>query len=291
MKSSIIVIILASTLLSFCQHPETKSEFPYHLNIPDETFTMPKILEEISGITLLNDSIMLCIQDENGILFYYDLKNKKLQKQIGFGKDADYEDLALVDDALYVLQSNGQLHLLKDFGNNTTVKTKIYKTALKRPNDCEGLCYDAANNRLLIALKEKPEISTSQNFENFRAVYAFDLPEKKLNPEPAVLIPLNKLHIDENDKLVKDKSNLTKFHPSAIEIHPLSGNIYILASKGQVLLVMNKHGEIIAFEKLSKKIFTQPEGLAFAADGTLYISNEGAGKFGNILKFEIKQPQ
>lgn len=282
MRKTILLLTLSATMLCFCRPPGTNDNFRYNLNKPDDIFNMPEILVEISGIELLNDTIMVCIQDENGVLFYYDLKNKQLQKQITFGKDADYEDLAIVNDEVFVLQSNGNLHRLKHFESEKTITTTVHKTALKRANDCEGLCFDAKNNRLLIALKEKPEIDPTQNLEGFRAVYPFDLASKQLENEPAILIPLGKQHTSAES----DKKHIN-FHPSAIGIHPISGNIYILASKGKALMVINQQGEIIAYEKLRKKIFPQPEGIAFATDGTLYISNEGAGGFGNILKFEM----
>jgi uncharacterized protein YjiK len=290
MRKAALMLTLSAALLCFCQQPASNSNFIYHLGQPDDTYKMPEILEEISGITLLNDTIMLCIQDENGVLFYYDLKNRKLQKQIRFGNDADYEDLAMVGDDVFVLQSNGDLHQIKDFNSEKAIITSTHKTALKRSNDCEGLCYDVENNGLLVALKEEPEIGPSQNFDGFRAVYSFDLVKNQLSNEPAILIPLSKQPAAENATSGSDENHI-KFHPSAIEIHPLTGDIYVLASKGKALIVMNRQGEIIAYEKLRKKIFPQPEGMAFAPDGTLYISNEGSGEFGNILKFEIKPPQ
>jgi uncharacterized protein YjiK len=289
MRKTIFLLIFSTTLLSFCQQPNRNTDFIYNLNKPDETFVLPEILEEVSGITLLNDSIMLCIQDENGILYFYHLDNKTLLKQIKFGKDADYEDLALVGDEVFVLQSNGSLHRLKNFDNQKNISATIHKTALKRANDCEGLCLDSENNRLLIALKEKPEINANQNFAGLKAIYAFDLANDQLIAEPAIFISLDKLHTGKN-ALIERNEKTAKFHPSAIQIHPITGNIYVLASKGQALIVMNPKGEILAYEKLRRKIFSQPEGLTFAPDGTLYISNEGAGSSGNILKFKMRKP-
>jgi DNA-binding beta-propeller fold protein YncE len=40
-------------------------------------------------------------------------------------------------------------------------------------------------------------------------------------------------------------------------------------------MILNSTGEIIGLEKLNKKIHSQPEGIVFGKDGTLYISNEG----------------
>ena len=41
--------------------------------------------------------------------------------------------------------------------------------------------------------------------------------------------------------------------------------------------------------KLKKKIHEQPEGIVFAQDGTMYISNEGKEGKGKIYKFAYNE--
>ena len=53
-----------------------------------------------------------------------------------------------------------------------------------------------------------------------------------------------------------------------------------------MLLIINQAGEIQHMVKLSKKIHRQPEGITFAKDGTLYISNEGKGGHGRIFVYK-----
>ena len=79
------------------------------------------------------------------------------------------------------------------------------------------------------------------------------------------------------------------FSPSAIAINPLTGNIYVTSSVGKMLLILDPEGQIMHIEKLSKKVHPQPEGLCFAPDGALYISNEGKGDHdGMIYRFNYK---
>ena len=114
-----------------------------------------------------------------------------------------------------------------------------------------------ANNRLLLASKNKGKI------------YAYE-------PGTGTLKELWK--IDEK-----------KFAPSALAIHPVTHDIYVISSAGKQLLVLSADGNIKESHQLTSKQFKQPEGMAFAANGDLYISNEGKGGEGNILLFPYQK--
>jgi hypothetical protein len=105
----------------------------YSFNQPDATWELPSSLSEISGIGLLNDSVMVCQEDENGILYLYNLSSKKVDKTISFGKQNDYEDLAIVGADVYILQSNGNIFQVGNYLQSPVV-TK-YKTVLTGKND------------------------------------------------------------------------------------------------------------------------------------------------------------
>jgi len=53
-----------------------------------------------------------------------------------------------------------------------------------------------------------------------------------------------------------------------------------------MLIILNPKGEIEDLIPLDPKIFRQPEGICFSPNGDLYISSEGKGKSGYILKFD-----
>ena len=275
------------------QHP-----FPYDLDHPSEKYILPTILEEISGNVLLNHRIMICIQDEEGDLFFYNLSEKRLLKRVDFGKDADYEDVALTERDAWILRSNGTLYNLRSYDDEDKIETREIKTDLSGKNNCEGLCYDPVENRLLIALKGKPELSDDQDFNGYKAIYSFDLNKEKLSRDPAYLIELRKFKDLENASLYEkishriastlEESDDIRFQPSALAIHPLSGEIYVLASVGKALVVMNRDGELQSINPLDKWLFVQPEGICFGADGTLYISSEGDGGNGLLMRFNMK---
>lgn len=290
----LFMILIAKPLFSQ-EEGNNRFHFPYDLDNPERKYYLPDILMEVSGNVLLNERIMICIQDEEGDLFFYDLDEGRLLKRVDFGKDADYEDVVLVEDEVFVLRSNGTIYRLREFENEETLRTKEIKTRLTKKNNCEGMCYDPVENCLLIALKGDPEADDDQDFDGFKAIYNFDLDDEKVSKKPEYLINLSKIKDLENASLYEkishriaetfEESGDIRFQPSAIAIHPLTDLIYILASVGKAIVVMDRTGEMIHVEKLDKWQFVQPEGITFSPDGTLYISSEGDGGNGKLMRF------
>ena len=78
------------------------------------------------------------------------------------------------------------------------------------------------------------------------------------------------------------------FSPSAIAVHPKTGQMYVLSSVGKILVVLDAKGNVQKVEKLDKSEYRQPEGLCFAKDGTMYMSSEGKGGKARIYRFDMR---
>ena len=270
--------------------------FPYDLSKPSEKFKLPGELTEISGIDVYKKFKLVCVQDEKGEIYEYDVKKGEVKHSHDFGKKGDYEAIANVNDTIYVLESSGNIFRVTDL-NSDLQKTHEFKTSLNKENDSEGLCYDKKNNRLLVACKKK----AGAGIKNARAIYAFDLKSGEVDPKPAYLVSIDevKAYIHKTDRAkfigqaIKDLLDPEKgdvaFQPSEIAIHPISGDIYLISTVGKILLVLDPSGKIVCIKELDTEVFKQPEGLTFMQDGTMYISDEGQQGHGNILKFDYKE--
>jgi len=250
-------------------------DIAYHLKKPDQKITLKSELEEISALSYVKDGILICIQDENGIIYFVDINEEEVTTKVKFGKKGDYEGIEVVGNSAYVLRSDGTLFEVINFTSDD-FKVNEFVTPLNTANDTEGLSYIPKKHSLLIACKENAYIDKKR--QNERAVYQFNLKTNSLDEKPFILIDEAQIASLVNNKIA--------FHPSGIAQHPITQEWYIIASKGKLLVVVDKKGNIIAVKKLHKKIFKQPEGICFAPDGTLFISNEGKGGKGNILRFE-----
>ena len=254
-----------------------QSNGPYVLNKPTNKYTVGKGLKEISGLAWYKKDHFATIQDEDGEIYIYDLSKQDVIEKIKFTKDGDYEDIAIVGKKVFVLRSDGTLFKVKDLGDKDQ-ETKKYKTHLDDGNDTEGLCYDENNKRLLILCKEDP----GKKMKGERAIYAWDIAKKELSKKPVIRIKESEVRHHLESKGVKVK----RFKPSGLDVHPITGEIYVIASVGKALVILSGTGEVQEAFPLNEKLFEQPEGICIMENGDLLISNEGKKKKGNILKFE-----
>lgn len=257
-------------------------DFPYDLNTPNDRYELSKELEEVSGICMSPQGMLGMVQDEIGRVYVFNTETRYLENILHFRDKGDFEGIEIVGDTAYVLKSNGKLYELANFRSRDLV-IRDYKTFLSEDNDTEGLGYDPKNHYLLIACKSSPSYE-ERSYKGNRAIYAFDLRSKQLLPEPYLLI---------NRDMVESytgKEN-QKFKPSGLALHPLSNDLYVIASAGQLMVVIDQHASIKWIMELEKKVLRQPEGICFAPDGTMYIASEGDGEDGYVLKFLPQKTQ
>ena len=234
---------------------------------------LPDMLKEISGIAYIDAAHFACIQDEIGIIYIYNIETGKIEKEIPFAGPGDFEGITLVGNEAYVVRADGKLYAITDISGDQHV-IKEYSTPLTVKHDVEGLCYDKNNNRLLLAAKEtKP---------GYNGIYAFDLVSKKLKEKPVLIIDMPQVLQGAGQKK-KPQEIMT----SAINIHPISNDIYATDGRKAQLFILDKEGKIKRLFDLNSRDFSQPEGISFNPAGEMFISNEGVKDAGNILKVSI----
>lgn len=277
------ISIVATTVLGLILFFAFREQLP---QVNDQTkifeqvdrWELPSELKEISAMVWLEDNTLAAIQDEDGIIFIYDLMQRKVTDKLRFGPSDDYEGLAIAGTTAYVLRSDGAIIEVNDY-KESKIKTITYTTHFSAKNNMESLFFDAKNNQLLIAPKDKDLKNKGQ-----KGIYGFDLKEKQFKTEPIFSIPM-----DDNVLKRFRKKDLEKtFRPSDLAIHPVTGEIYILEGADPKLLIMDAEGRLKKVHELSKKKFPQPEGITFSPKGKMYISSEGKKKGkGTITELKI----
>lgn len=247
--------------------------------VVNKKWPLPRALEEVSGISHVNDTIVACVQDEEGIIFIYNLENEGVERKINFGEQDDYEGIAIVNESAFVVNSAGTLFEIKNF-KNEDFEVVIYENFLTEDHNVEGLCFDKANHRLLLACKDNPD-----HRGNFKSIYAFDLKTKQVGKEP-----IYKLTYDNPifDNFEEDKDEKL-FRTSEIAIHPKTNDIYLLDGAIPKILILNKNWEAKELLVLDPEVFLQPEGLSFNTKGDMFIANEGDLKSSNILHVSLEE--
>ncbi len=245
--------------------PPVADRLPYRLAEPDTVVALAPSLREISGLAWLPPGRLAAVQDERGTVFELDPATGAIVRETPFRDGGDFEGIEWAAGALWVLKSNGDLYRLV-----AGEPVEEIETPLASRNDAEGLGWDPATGRLLIACKEDP----GDGLGRVRAVYAFDPATRRLSAAPVVTLSRDRLD-----------AGGESFKPSAIAVHPQSGHTYILSSVRRALAVVDADGALVAVGAFPARLLPQPEGLAFAPDGTLYVSSEGAGGSATLARY------
>ncbi|MBN2520859.1 MAG: hypothetical protein JXB17_10170 [Bacteroidales bacterium] len=292
----IILITYYQSIIPIYGKNQQNDTSSYNFNNPEIVISLPDKLKEISDIAYLGNDTIACVQDEDGIIFIYDINKRLLVQQYSFGDEGDYEGITIAGKIVYVLRSDGVLFEIVNFRQKNSITNK-YSLNIPVSNN-EGLCYDKQNNGLLITAKSKPEKSNEgSKFERY--IYCFNLNTKSLNKEPLFGVYLPELqnfvysnNIQIPPKIKKDgeiKERTVKFRPSAIAIHPITNEIYVLSAVEYLLYIFNTSGEIIKIIVLNPEVFIKSESLCFRENGDIIIGNEGEENASTILLFKYNQ--
>lgn len=238
----------------------------YKFHQPDSTYEMPDLLKEISGLALGSNNKVYCVQDEIGSIFEYELKKQEIIKSHRFTDIGDFEDVAINKNTLYVLRSDGNI-----FVYDVKNKTKTSQSMLQINSlNIEGICHN--EGYIYIACKD----ALVNQHETKRMVYRVNA--NKLNN----IEPYLEINADDLSKFLASNypetgiSNI-HFNPSAIAIHPVTKEIYVLSATDRFIAIY-KEKQLKNVIPLVPEIYYKPEGLSFYENGDLLISSEGDKK-------------
>ncbi|MFK7922987.1 MAG: SdiA-regulated domain-containing protein [Bacteroidia bacterium] len=281
----------SSSLEAQTANPE--NPFPYAILAPDARFDLPEALTEVSSVSVINETELAMVQDERGRIYVFDQVKKEVTHFCDFRPSGDFEGIAIKGDTAYTLRSDGRIYLIPDF-RLENVEEQPLRTFLTEEDDAEGFAYDSETNSLLIACKEPPVLGVKRQ-KNQRAIYRYDLDLQSLQQTPFLLVDMHQVlkNLQSQAQTQGAKELAAEFDPqkkgslkpSGIAVHPKDGTIYMIASNGKLLVVVDRKGQVLFTRHLPRDIFSQPEGIDFAPDGTLYISNEGRDGRGSLLRF------
>lgn len=277
--------------------PELKKYkiFPYDLS-GGMQFALKNELAEISGLSLSeNKEQLVAVQDENGLLFFINKNNGTIEKTIDFKNDGDYEGVTYAYGKYFILKSSGTIYEMNLEGTEPTYKK--HKHQLSEHTDHEGITYDPQTDKFIVICKDSKGLENVD--DNTRLLYTVDVKNPTANSTPFLYIRREdvKTYLSENytkekiqdsfSKIFDEGLNYLHVGPSGIAIHPITGNIYVVCSKGKLLIVMGRDNKILKIVKLDKKRFPQPEGIVFEADGTMYIASEAKKNLATVSFFEV----
>lgn len=230
----------------------------YALGARDATrHRLPVDLTEVSGLAVTADGRLLAHDDERAEIRTIDPATGEIVASFGLGRlgvNGDFEGIAVVDQRVYLITSDGRLYEFPLAADGERTEYRRTDTGLGPVCEIEGLDHDSRTGSLLIACKQMHEGGPP-------GIYAWDLREGRLEPRPRFA-------------LRDGRGRPLRVHPSGIAVHPASGHLVLVAARQRRLIEMDREGRVIAEVRL-RGDHPQAEGIAFLADGTLAIADEG----------------
>ncbi|RFZ95817.1 SdiA-regulated family protein [Mucilaginibacter conchicola] len=238
---------------------------------------MRESLLEISGITFHNGNpeTIYAIQDEDGRVYHFRPGDDK-PAYTHFNKQGDYEDVAILNNNVIVLKSNGVFYSFPLANVKQEEQTDVNEIKDLLPKgEYEGLYADG--DKLYVLCKD----CGGKKSGKIDGGYVFTAKGDSLTQSGTFGITMQ--------KLTRKNGKEDQFKPSALAKNPLTGDWYILSANNNMLVITDGQFNAKATYDLPASKFLQPEGIAFDKQGNLYISNEGDElENGNILKFAYK---
>jgi uncharacterized protein YjiK len=242
----------------------------YDLNQPRKILLSEK-LNEISGIRYDSASKQLvAVNDEDGKLYRLTMEGKLVEKGFKFTKKGDFEELDSDGSYWYAVKSNGDVYRIRNAFTDSVVTTvfPFKETGV----EFETICYDRSKQKLFILTK-----TPKQLLDGKVAAYVLDAATGNFSFAPE--------YSPDSAALTQVSGNPKLFcKPTSAAFHPLTGELFVVSVNDRMLAVIN-NGVTKQYYKLDKKIFRQPEGICFAPNGDLMISNEAGDGIANVLLF------
>jgi uncharacterized protein YjiK len=225
-------------------------------------WVLPKDLDEISGVALTPDGRLLAQSDERAQISEIDFRRGIVTKQFVVGAPvirADLEGIAVANDVIFLLGSNGILYEFREGANGERVNYTSIDTHLGKECEFEGLAYDSTLSSLLMACKNVDV----KDAKDMLVIYRWRLHggENRLS---RLTVPL---------AAIQKSIGKKEFHPSDITVDPISGNYVLIAGIEEAMVEITPAGELV-FARPLRGTHKQPESIAITRDSILIIGDE-----------------
>lgn len=252
------------------------SAFGYNLDEGNK-FVLPADLNEISGIVWLKSQphSIYAVQDEEGVLFTYNMSANQITNRFEFAKKGDYEGVSTDGNQFFVLKSNGSIYTFP-IGETDMSGVKEHKGLIPK-GEYESMSFDTLTNKLYVLCKSCKEDKKEASVTGYVLAQLTESGDLELERTFSISI----------DAIRKLDNTMSKsFKPSAMAKSLLKNEWYILSSVDKAILVTDENfiaKEVVRFDR---KTFQQPEGIGFDREGNMYISSE-AGDSGQAVLYQF----
>lgn len=269
---------------SFIKKNSYAASLPYDFVSPSRVIELPEVLKEISGLSLVGDSLIFCVQDELGAVFQVDITDGSVSSVGRFTDVGDFEDVQVVGNNVYVLRSDGSVFSF-DYEHFTGATTQ---RLVNIPcMNMEGIFYNVDSKSFLVSCKE-PSIGrrvvnkkqhkqdVAMHAEEEREVYSFT-DETAASPQKVCSVQISDIRKFIKESYGIENLSALAFNPSAIAIHPQTKDMYVLSAADRMIAVYSGQN-LSAVYLLPPDAYYKPEGIDFLSNGDIVLCSEGMKK-------------
>jgi uncharacterized protein YjiK len=229
---------------------------------------LPSDLAEISGLAFGPAGRLFTHGDERGIVWRYDLENRRPAGRFGIGDQgrviiADFEDITVVGERLFLVTGTGAIYEGRIAPDGQIGRAVRRIQGLGRACEVEGMTWDPGTKALLLLCKS----THSKLWKDQVVILAVSPYTWRFERQPRILVPLHRL-----ERVTGEK----RFGGSGLTRHPRTGTLLMIAGPQRVFAEVGTSGEVLGGGRLDKDRHQQPEGIAVAPDLTLLISDEAS---------------
>jgi uncharacterized protein YjiK len=264
---------LACLIATACQSGQSGDEGIVQWRLPDK-------LREVSGLALTEDERLLAVSDEEGIVYEIDYQNGGLVKAFAIGEPtirADFEGIAVLDGAVWLLTSTGRLYSFPEGEDGQRVAHDRINTGLGDECEFEGLAGEPQTGMLLLICKDSKK--KKKGLRIFEWLAAGDK-----NQDPA--------EIELDEKAMEKSIDKKQVNPSGIAIDSVTGNRIVVAARQRAVFELARDGELIGvILELDARRHEQPEGIAIMRDGRILIADEAGNGAARLAIYSPEQQE
>lgn len=230
--------------------------------LPVAMWLMPPELREISGLALTPRGTVLTHDDNVGRVYEIDPKTGILLKGFSLegGVRGDFEAITIAGTDVYLLESKGKIFKFKEGRDAEQVPYTVYDTGLRKECEFESMAFEADSSRLVLVCKK----FLTKKAPHELLMYRLPLPLGDRSAMTTLRIPIED---------VIGSNRWKNFHPSDINIDPITKNYVIIASREKGVVVVTPDGDVVRSEPLPGD-HRQAEGVAITKDSILMVSDE-----------------
>ena len=254
----------------------------YDLEKPARRFKLPKQWREISGLAMLGENRLLAHDDERGVVFEIDYRDGSIVKSFAISDQRDpvaddFEGIAAAEGRVYLVSSSGRLYEFVEGTDGETVLYNLYTTGIGRDHEIEGLAYDPDQRVLLLISKNPEELQSVGPSSDMSLVPRYQAARRGW-PYP---------HTSHRALEPHRQQAIPTFG------HRAAPGIRKLLCRGsppmRAIAEITPQGQVLAVADLAADRHPQTEGIAFASDNTLIVSDEGVSKRATLTFYPVSK--